>query len=75
MPRKPANGTPKNGNNHRRYLTGSEAAKLIRISDRSLRDMRREGKGPPYSEINGRVIYDVEDIHAWMAKQKKGGTA
>lgn len=48
-----------------RYLNTPEAARLLKISARTLEKHRYQGTGPMFSKIGGRVIYSREDLDAW----------
>lgn len=48
-----------------RRFTSGEAAKLIRVSDSTLRKMTLAGEGPqPQTTSNGRRLYSLSDINA-----------
>lgn len=60
-------------------LTTAEAAKYLRLSPRTLEDYRIKGGGPVFIRIGlGRrapVLYDLEDLNAWLKGQKRGSVA
>lgn len=60
-------------------LSSGEAASYLRMSKRSLEDLRYEGGGPPFIRLGrGRrspVVYDLVDLNAWLLARKKGSTA
>ena len=48
-------------------LTESEAARQLRVSVTGLRKWRRDGTGPRYVRLGGRLIrYRVPDIENWL---------
>lgn len=53
------------------FLTTKEAAKILRLSSRTLEAMRRNGKGPPFTRMghdqNAKVVYGRNSIRAWLA--------
>lgn len=52
------------------YLIQSEAAELLRISERTLERMRLTGDGPPFMKVGARrVIYRQSDIESWLAER------
>jgi predicted DNA-binding transcriptional regulator AlpA len=51
-----------------RLLTGEAAAAQLGTSQGSLARWRREGVGPNYLKLRGKVFYRQEDLSAWIAK-------
>jgi hypothetical protein len=49
------------------YLTTDEAAELTRLSVRTLANRRSLGLAPRYYKAHGRVLYNVADLHAFVA--------
>ncbi len=49
-----------------RFLRTSEAARLLNLSPRTLEKHRTFGTGPVYRKLGGRVVYAVDDLHAWL---------
>jgi hypothetical protein len=53
------------------WLTPAEAAKLAKLSVRTLSDKRWKGTGPAYTKLSpgkgGRVRYRRRDVLAWLA--------
>jgi predicted DNA-binding transcriptional regulator AlpA len=58
-----------------RYLTSVEVAELCRTSPESVRFWRHTGKGPKSFKLGRRVLYDVEDVEAWIAEARNAATA
>lgn len=54
-------------------LTPVEAADFLRRAPVTLERWRRLRLGPPFYRINGRVLYDRDDVARWMADQKAAG--
>ena len=53
-----------------KFLTTVEAAALLRLSPRTLEDMRVNGTGPRYRKLGpsrrARVVYSEEDLMKWV---------
>jgi predicted DNA-binding transcriptional regulator AlpA len=58
-----------------RYLTTAEVAEMTRTPAETLRWMRYVSKGPKSFKLGRRVLYDVEDVEAWIAEARKVGSA
>jgi Helix-turn-helix domain len=56
-----------------KILTESEAAALIKRGPRTMRRMRKDGRGPAYNKApgkNGRVTYTASALLAWHRRQE-----
>lgn len=57
------------------FLTAIEVANMIRMSERTLENMRLDGRGPPYMRLGqggrAKVIYELSDVMAWLKTMKK----
>lgn len=51
---------------HPLAVSEREAARLIGVSTRTLYAWRRDGIGPQYRRIGGRILYPVRGIDAWL---------
>ena len=56
------------------FLTELEAARLLRLSDRTMQRFRQQGGGPPYTRLGfRRVVYsrghliEWADAHQWCS--------
>lgn len=62
-----------------RLLTTPEAADLLRLSVRTLEDMRVDGKGPRYYKLGhgrrAKVVYKLADLDEWVEKFGRGSTS
>ena len=58
-----------------RYLRTPEAARFLGLSDRTLEKHRTYGTGPRYAKLDGRVVYRLEDLQAWVALGAKSSTS
>jgi DNA-binding transcriptional MerR regulator len=47
------------------YLTQSESADFLRLSERTLERWRVEGMGPPFRRFGRRVVYAKADLERW----------
>jgi Helix-turn-helix domain len=48
------------------FLTEGEAARLLRLSGRTMQRLRRRGLGPPYARLGfRRVVYEHARLIAW----------
>jgi hypothetical protein len=50
-----------------RYVSDTEAAKIIGSSPQTLRNWRHQGRGPAYSKKGRMVRYRVQDLLTFMA--------
>lgn len=58
-----------------RFLRTPEAARFLGLSGRTLEKHRYFGTGPAYRRLGGRVVYAVEDLHAWADLGTKHSTS
>jgi len=56
-------------------LTQSEAAELLRISERTLERLRVSGTGPKFIRIRHAIRYRQSDVEAWLASRVVGSTS
>jgi excisionase family DNA binding protein len=57
------------------FLTVSEAAALLRLSEITLGRWRIEGSGPPFRKFGRRVLYARADLDAWADAQRRHNTS
>lgn len=58
------------------YAVGrEEAGAYIGVSPRTLDRWRTDGTGPRFSRVNGRVLYRVKDLEAFVDRRMQGGAA
>lgn len=50
----------------RAALATTDAAYYIGLAPATLKKWRVTGDGPPYVKIGTRIVYLVEDLHAWL---------
>jgi predicted DNA-binding transcriptional regulator AlpA len=59
-----------------RNLRPPGAASYLGLSASTLAKMRLRGDGPPYSKAGPRiVVYDVQDLNAWLDARKRKSTS
>ncbi len=52
------------------YLTTQEVAALCRASPETVRFWRHVGRGPACFKVGRRVLYEREDVRAWLTELK-----
>jgi D-Tyr-tRNAtyr deacylase len=66
-------------NNLNHFLTTIDAAKILKLSPRTLERMRVEGGGPPFLKAGpgkrSRVLYRYQDLIDWLAPRSYGSTS
>ena len=58
-----------------RYLNEKQLEKLTGRSIKSLQRDRLKGEGIPYIKFGAKVLYDMQDIEAWMNSRKYQSTS
>lgn len=49
------------------YLTTAQAAHYCRLSERTMKQMRKESRGPRFTVINKRFVrYHIDDLDAFL---------
>ncbi|HXX50204.1 MAG TPA: helix-turn-helix domain-containing protein [Xanthobacteraceae bacterium] len=56
-------------------LTAAEAARTLRLSERSLDRLRVSGLGPRFVKLKRRVLYQQSDLDEWIASQVVSSTS
>ena len=56
-------------------LLASDAARLLSLSQSTLAKLRLTGKGPAYCKLGRRVVYRLEDLTAWLEKNRRLSTS
>ena len=54
------------------YLNEEEAAKFLRLTPKTLRNMRWRDLGPIYRKHGSRVLYHVRDLRNWSSANALG---
>lgn len=52
------------------YASEGEFAKQLGVVERTTRNMRARGDGPPYVKIGNRVYYSVDGIRKWLESRE-----
>jgi hypothetical protein len=55
-----------------RHLNQIELSRRWSLSPRTLEGWRCRGRGPCFLKIGGRIVYRLDDIEAFEAKQRRG---
>lgn len=50
-------------------LTSKEAADMLRIKPRTLMQWRKMGKAPPAHKAGRKLLYDKDELQAWVKKR------
>lgn len=59
----------------KRLLRTEQAAKYLKLSPSTLEKRRVTGGGPSYSVLGRVVVYDVEDLDAYVEANKRHSTS
>jgi excisionase family DNA binding protein len=59
----------------RRKLRTPEAAEYVGIASSTLEKLRVTGGGAPYIRIGRVVLYDPDDLDAWLAAHRRKSTS
>lgn len=54
-----------------RYLTTEEVADALRTSVETVRHWRKNGRGPQGFKLGRRVLYDIDDVEAFIAEARQ----
>lgn len=53
-------------------LTYGELAELLSVSPQTLRNWRRQGRGPRATKVGARLVrFHREDVDAWLEQQRE----
>jgi predicted DNA-binding transcriptional regulator AlpA len=56
-------------------LTAAEAARTLRLSERTLERLRVSGLGPKFVKLKRRVLYQQSDLSEWVTSRVVGSTS
>lgn len=56
-------------------LSTAQAAARCGLSPRTLEKLRITGGGPPYAKLSRSVRYDLADLDAWIASNRRASTS
>ncbi len=71
-----ARNTAVNSHHPKEYLNEEETGKLCRVTARTVQQWRWRKIGPAYIKLGsriagkGKVLYDYDDVVAWLESQK-----
>ena len=66
----------RNTPNQQQLITERDAAKLLSISERTLRNWRTRGGGPRFVRVSARCIrYRILDIETWATDRTRRSTS
>lgn len=57
------------------FLTTAEFNAIVRRADITTRKWRRNGRGPRWTKVEGRIMYYAPEVAAWLKAQPVGGDA
>lgn len=57
------------------FLSVAEAADYLRLSPRTLDNLRSSGGGPRYRKHGGKVIYALEALEEWSRARERSSTS
>lgn len=60
---------------NKRYQSENSAAAYTGISAKTLQRYRAHGTGPRFIKTQGRVLYDTDDLDAWLESLKHLSTS
>lgn len=58
-----------------KHLRQADVAERWNVSPRTLERWRCTGQGPQFLKVGGRVVYRIEDIEAFEARQARASAA
>jgi hypothetical protein len=56
------------------YITDPQTCAVLKVSKRTLSELRRRGDGPAYIQLGGRIRYRLTDIAAWYTALERRTT-
>jgi Helix-turn-helix domain len=56
------------------YRTAKEAAKFLMMTEKTLRNWRSLGIGPPYLKAVGKILYRLSDLKAYQEEHTYSST-
>ena len=59
----------------KRMLIAEDAAKYLGLQTQTLAKMRWSGDSPPFFKVGRRVLYEREELDAWLAQRKRQSTS
>ena len=59
----------------KRMLIAEDAAQYLGLATQTLAKMRWSGESPPFFKVGRRVLYEREELDAWLAQRKRRSTS
>jgi predicted DNA-binding transcriptional regulator AlpA len=56
-------------------LTVREAADYLRFAKSTLDNWRSKGRGPRFSKLGKKILYDVRDLDKWFDDNRRNSTS
>jgi excisionase family DNA binding protein len=56
-------------------LIAEDAAEYLGLAPQTLAKLRWSGDSPPYFKVGRRVLYEREELDAWLAQRKRRSTS
>lgn len=56
------------------FITTIEAARILKLSPRTLEKLRQRGEGPEYFKIGNRVFYTNQTVGVWSVSKVRKST-
>lgn len=57
------------------FLNTAEAAQRLGVSSSYLNKLRLTGGGPVFVKMGAKVVYDLDDLSAWVAARRRSSTS
>ena len=52
-------------------LSTKEVAKMLRMKADTVAKWRKQDKGPPYYDIEGKILYDADELMKWLKERRE----
>ena len=59
----------------KRLVRTPELSRYLRMSPRTLEKWRAAGQGPPFLKSGACVLYDLDEVDAWLDARRRPSTA
>jgi predicted DNA-binding transcriptional regulator AlpA len=56
-------------------VNNSEAARHLGLSESTLNKLRLTGGGPVFIKLGRRVLYNMQDLEAWLQQHRRTSTS
>lgn len=68
-------GDPDNAPQGKRMLIAEDAAEYLGLATQTLAKLRLSGDSPPYFKVGRRVLYERNELDAWLALRRRKSTS